>query len=177
MKKYIKNQFRKYIKNQFKNAFLIKKINSVLFHDDMKVGSKSDENKAKICPISDPLDSLDGLEMPHFEGLEGSRFFLGSIEKKSGPYSKENIINIVEKIGVSRFDLSGITKITDKIEIFKNYIKENAKDKILTKSYPELQTDLNISKSQAETLIKKCLELGLLEKLSRSNYKIKFKEI
>lgn len=172
MKKTIKKKFKNYIKNQFENAYLIKKINSVLFADDNKVGPKSDENMAKISPISDPLE---GLEMPYFEGLEGSRFFLEGIEKKSGPYSKENVINIVEKIGVSKFDLSGITKISDKIEIFKNYIKENAKDKILTKSYPELQTDLNISKSQAETLIKKCLELGLLEKISRSNYKIKFK--
>ena len=173
MKKSIKKKFKKYIKNQFENAFLIKKLNNVLFSDDLKVRSKSDENQAKICPISDPLD---GLEMPYFEGLEGSRFFLGGIEKKSDPYRAENVIKLAEKIGVSRFDLSGITKITDKIEIFKNYIKENAKDKILTKSYPELQTDLNITKSQAETLIKKCLELGLLEKISRSNYKIKFKD-
>jgi hypothetical protein len=173
MKKSIKKKFKKYIKNQIKNAYLIKKINSVLFPDNMKVGSKSDKNMAKIRPIS---DSLDGLEMPYFDGLEGSRFFLSGIEKKSGSYSKENVINIVEKIGVKKFDLSGIIKITDKIEIFKNYIKENAKDKILTKSYPELQTELNITKSQAETLIKKCLELGLLEKISRSNYKIKFKD-
>lgn len=176
MKFSIKKSLKKYIKKQFENNILSKKIKYVLFADDFKVLKKKDDFQTKSGGNSAVLDELDDLEMPVVEGLEGSRFFLATTMEKQAPYRSTNVINIVQEIGLSKFDLSGMTKMSDKINIFKNYIKDVSKNKILIKSYSELAQDLNQSKSQVETLVKRCIKLGLLEKISRGNYKIKFKD-
>lgn len=158
-------------KRKFKQI-IIDKIKRVIFSDDYDKKPISGKNPANFRQVSDRLKMP---EMPYISGLEGSLFFADSMEKKPGTYSQGKVVNFSSKIGKNNFDLSSITKISDKIDIFKNYMKMNSENKTLNKTLSAFQNDLNITKSQVETLIKRSLELNLIEKISQSTYKIKFK--